>query len=601
MNHPGAPGPDPLVGRVLDGRYRVERLLGGGGMGRVYDAVQVELGRRVALKVLIPELAKVPSILERFRREALASAVLGHPHIVDVTDFVLPSDGPPFLVMERLVGEPLVDVLTREGMLSVPRALRITVQLLDALQAAHEADIVHRDLKPANVFLVSLAGGDEMVKLLDFGIAKLRESPGNRKLTAVGEMVGTPRFAAPEQLKGGVVDARTDVYGAGGLLYGMLTGRPPFAGPDAELIRAVLEQEPPDPRIINPLVTPAVAEIITRAMAKDPAQRFQSARAMMDALGGQRAKGADANDAARPSVAIVAAQAGGAPKPSAAPDAPRRGPLALIVVAMLGVSLLLAGAAAFAGYSLGARAEDGGALPPPPPMDRSAEVVARAATCEEYLERSCTCPGEHRQAICDRARSMVASLRRSVQVGQTIDTVAAWCASQLTSGTVCAYDPTPPMLPIAGTLTEGVSAGALEASDASDGGAPLDRYALRLTAGERVEVWAMSDAFDTYLVLRDPSGRVVAANDDASAMADGTNAQLVYVPRAGGDYHLEVSGARHDQLGAYELILALGEPASVPRRSATPPRRPPQPQQQPPLPPAWRDDGRDPRGGPGWR
>ncbi|MCZ7686833.1 MAG: serine/threonine protein kinase [Sandaracinaceae bacterium] len=284
---------DPLIGRVLDGRYRVDRLLGAGGMGRVYEATQVELGRHVAIKVLMRELSGEPVFLERFRREAIAAAVLGSPHIVDVTDFGAPEDGPPFLVMELLSGESLMDVLRREGALDVSRAVRITVQLLDALADAHEAGIVHRDLKPENVFLVSLAGGDEMVKLLDFGVAKLRESKQAQRLTAVGALVGTPRFAAPEQLRGEEVDARTDVYGAGVVLYGMLTGRPPFPGPLEDLIRAVLEDDPPDVRVVSPAVTPTLAAVVSRAMAKAKADRFESAAAMLAALGG-RARGAGA-------------------------------------------------------------------------------------------------------------------------------------------------------------------------------------------------------------------------------------------------------------------------------------------------------------------
>ncbi|MCA9610164.1 MAG: protein kinase [Myxococcales bacterium] len=593
MHPPGGVEPDPLVGRVLDGRYRVERLLGGGGMGRVYDAVQVELGRRVALKILIPELAKVPSILERFRREALAAAVLGHPHIVDVTDFVLPNDGPPFLVMEHLVGEALVDVLTRDGMLSVPRALKITIQLLDALQAAHDAGIVHRDLKPANVFLVALAGGDEMVKLLDFGVAKLRESPGNKKLTAVGEMVGTPRFAAPEQLKGGPVDARTDVYGAGVLLYGMLTGKPPFAGPDADLIRAVLQDEPMDPRVVNPAVDPALAAIVAKAMAKNLEDRFDSARAMMDALGGRRAKGADEGDAARPSVAAVAAQ-GAVPKttPGVHPEKPSRGPLLLVAAGMLAFALLLSTGVGVAAYYLGeSSAEQNDDAPAIGAAPTDADIAARTAACEEYLETSCACPGEHQTEICTRARTSVLSLRRSVQVGATsVAQVATWCGNMLQSNELCAFDADEMMLPTSDALTEGVQPGLLEDGDErrSDGSL-MDRYGLTLAAGRRVEIWVQSDAFDPYLVLRDPTGRVIATNDDAGSMPDGSNAQIVYYPRASGEYLVEASSARAGEAGAYEIVVALGEPTPSRR---TPAHRAPTPNRstQGAIVEPWRDD-----------
>jgi len=558
-------------------------------MGRVYDATQVELGRRVALKVLAPGLAKNPSILERFRREALAAAVLGHPHIVDVTDFVLPDEGPPFLVMERLAGEPLMDVLQRDGMLAIPRAIRITVQLLDALQAAHDAGIVHRDLKPANLFLVALAGGDEMVKLLDFGVAKLRDAPG-QKLTAVGEMVGTPRFAAPEQLKGGAVDARTDVYGAGVMLYGMLTGQPPFNAPMADLVRSILEDDPVDVRVVNPAIDPNLAAIVSRAMAKDPADRFDSAQAMMEALGGERSKAAD-EAPNRPSVAAVAVQANAGPKK--AEKRGGRGPVLITAAVMIVFAILLAAGVGFAAYRLGSTQADLDDDAPPPP--NAASVAGQTETCEEYVRASCECPGEHRVEICDRARESVMSLRRSVQIGATnLETASGWCQSMLQADDLCAYEsPSPPPLEVGDVLGDGVHPAELVSSDATrSDGAFIDRFALNLTEGERVEVWAASEDFDTYLVLRNPNGRVVAVNDDATSMEEGTDAQLVYYPRNDGQFLLEAGAARPGDVGEYEVIVNLGEPERTPaRRGRRRVRRAPAPAQQPgELPEAWRDD-----------
>jgi len=560
-------------------------------MGRVYDATQVELGRRVALKVLAPGLAKNPSILERFRREALAAAVLGHPHIVDVTDFVLPDEGPPFLVMERLAGEPLMDVLQRDGMLAIPRAIRISVQLLDALQVAHDAGIVHRDLKPANVFLVALAGGDEMVKLLDFGVAKLRDAPG-QKLTAVGEMVGTPRFAAPEQLKGGTVDARTDVYGAGVLLYGMLTGQPPFNASMADLVRSILEDDPVDPRVVNPSVDPTLASIVARAMAKEPHDRFDSAQAMMEALGGERSKAKD-EAPNRQSVAAVAVQANAGPKKAAASKG--RGPVLITAAAMILFAILLAAGVGFAAYQLGSSRGDGDGDDRPPPPSASA-VAGQTESCEEYVRVSCECPGDHRVAICDRARESVMSLRRSVQIGATtIETASGWCQSMLQADDLCAYEsPAPPPLAASDVLSDGVHPAELVASDATrSDGAFIDRFALNLREGERVEVWAASEEFDTYLVLRNPNGRVVAVNDDAGSMPDGTDAQLVYYPRHDGQFLIEAGAARAGDVGEYEVIVNLGEPQRTPARRGRRQRtqRPrPQPRQQGVLPEAWRDD-----------
>jgi len=568
-------------------------------MGRVYDAVQVELGRRCALKVLIPELAKSPNILERFRREALAAAVLGHPHIVDVTDFVLPEGGPPFLVMERLLGEALVDVLTRDGMLEVPRSVRLTVQLLDALQAAHEAGIVHRDLKPANVFLVSLAGGDEMVKLLDFGVAKLRDGPSNRKLTAIGEMIGTPRFAAPEQLKGETVDARTDVYGAGVLLYGMLTGKPPFTGPNADLIRAVLSDDPIDPRVVNPAVDPGLAAVVAKAMSKSPADRYPSAQAMIDALGGRRAKGALEADGARPSVAHVASQKH-SQKPPGPSGGSSRGPLLIMAAAMFVFSLLIATATGFAGYHFGGASAD--ELDDAPPPATAADVATQTASCEEYVETSCACPGEHRSEICDRARTSVISLRRSVQIGATaVTTAGEWCQGMLDGQDLCAADDAASGSIGLEAVGAGTHSGALtEGDETRSDGAFTDRVTVQLTAGQRVDIWVMSEAFDPYLVLRNANGRLLAVNDDTGSMPGETNAQIVYYPRVTGTFILEAGSARPDQLGAYELVVNFGEASPTRIRRPSPRRRReaepalPEPWQQ--APPPTRDErGQAPR------
>ena len=545
---------DPLIGRLLDERYRVTKLLGRGGMGRVYDAVQVELGRRVALKVLAPELAKEPTILERFRREAIAAAMLGHPHIVDVTDFVVPKQGPPFLVMERLVGEGLMDVLQQGGMLEVERAVRITVQLLDALQEAHEAGIVHRDLKPANVFLVALAAGQEMVKLLDFGIAKLRDAGGKGRLTAVGEMVGTPRFAAPEQLKGGEVDARTDVYGAGVLLYGMLTGRPPFPGPTADLIRAVLEDDPPDVRVINPAVEPALAAVVQKAMSKRSADRFASAREMIDALGGARFKGAD-EDAPRES-AVAAIEAAKKERPSSKRAPKSRAPsIGLIaggaMVAGLALGGLAVGASVFFVMSAG-EPEAAAAAPTsdPPPVT----PAATAPVCAQWIEAACSCPGVAGQNACATANQVVSQLAPDAQASECSRAIASF---------VC------PPTEEARLVEEGVFSERLVVGGTR-------HFALQLRGGVRTEIWMTSEALDAYLVLRDPEGVVVAINDDAVADDSGTDAQIVYFPRTSGRFQIEAR-AREPQAGGgeFDLIVALGEPERTRRR-----RRPRTPQQQ---------------------
>ncbi len=273
-----------MTGQVLGGRYRILRQLGEGGMGTVYEAVQTNIERRFALKVLVDELRNDEHYLERFRREAVSAARLMHPHIVQVVDFVSAPGEPPFLVMEMLEGSPLGSLL-RRGPIAPPRACRLTVQLLSALEAAHAAGIVHRDLKPPNVFLVTLADGSECVKLLDFGIAKLKESDGYSRLTATGVLIGTPRYAAPEQIASRPeIDARTDIYSVGVLLYCMLVGRPPFTSEGARLLIDIKETEPPSLRSIDPLLAPELVAIVERAMQKDPAARFSSAGEMSAAL-----------------------------------------------------------------------------------------------------------------------------------------------------------------------------------------------------------------------------------------------------------------------------------------------------------------------------
>ncbi len=275
-----------LTGMVLAGKYRVGARLGGGGMGEVYEAVQEGLGRRVAVKVMSGPMASDPQLLERFQREARAVAALGHPHIVQVTDFQDNPGEPPFLVMERLVGESLGDLLEREPMIEPTRACRIAEQTLSALAAAHEAGLVHRDVKPDNIFLCKSDTGSEIVKLLDFGVAKAMEETQHGKLTSTGAIVGTLVYMAPEQARGEAIDARADVYGLGAVLYHMLAGQPPFNAPNAARLLSMVCSEPVPPLApLRPDLDPSLINIVMRAMAHYPQQRYPSARAMMSALG----------------------------------------------------------------------------------------------------------------------------------------------------------------------------------------------------------------------------------------------------------------------------------------------------------------------------
>ena len=266
---------------LLGDRYRLDKVLSSGGFGTVYEAVQVDLGRRVAVKVLHDAARLAPGALARFEREAKATGSLGHTHIVQVTDFS--AGPPPFLVMELLSGAPLSTALTDADRLPVGRALRIALQVLSALGAAHALGIVHRDVKPANLFLVSTATGDDLVKVLDFGIAKATVGDGSAQ-TESGVVLGTVRYMAPEQAIGAPVDARADLYAVGAVLYRMLSGANVVeARSVAELLHELargpipLEQRMPE-------LPAAIADVVMRALTPDPAGRFESAAAMALAL-----------------------------------------------------------------------------------------------------------------------------------------------------------------------------------------------------------------------------------------------------------------------------------------------------------------------------
>ena len=274
-----------LTGTLLAGKYRVGARLGGGGMGEVYEALQEDLGRRVAIKVMSGPMANDPQLLQRFQREARAVAALGHPHIVAVTDFQDNPGEPPFLVMERLVGESLGDMLEHDPMIDPMRACRIAEQTLSALTAAHDAGLIHRDVKPDNIFVCKTDTGSDLVKLLDFGVAKALEE-GPNKLTSTGAVVGTLVYMAPEQARGEPIDARADVYALGAVLYHMLAGQTPFPTTTAaRLLAAVCNETPMPIGAMRPDLDPALVGIVQRAMMRDVAQRYPSARTMMHALG----------------------------------------------------------------------------------------------------------------------------------------------------------------------------------------------------------------------------------------------------------------------------------------------------------------------------
>ncbi|MAC25838.1 MAG: hypothetical protein CMH59_05070, partial [Myxococcales bacterium] len=310
---------DSLVGTVLDGRYRVRRLLGRGGMGAVWEAEQLRLGRTVALKTLHSSLAGRPDVVERFRREAMAAASVGSPHIVDVYDLGVLPRGAPFMVMEYLPGQDLAELIAERGPLAPGDAVHVLAQACDALGAAHEAGIVHRDVKSENVMVLARRGDPLFVKVVDFGVSKLRDS----SLTGTADLLGTPYAMAPEQLRASRdVDARADVYALGVVLHHALSGRLPFeAATLPALIVAITEGQPRSLREVRPGLPAALYDIVEAAMARDPAARFQSCAALASALRSVEVASASAPDAFAATMAVE--PAGPADEPAPGLGAPR--------------------------------------------------------------------------------------------------------------------------------------------------------------------------------------------------------------------------------------------------------------------------------------
>jgi len=268
-----------FVGQILEGRYQIIELIGEGGMGRVYLAEHVDIGRRVAIKILHPVYSRMPDLVERFRREARAASKIGNPHIVDVTDSGTTPDESVYFVMEYLEGRELANLIDREGALDVNRCLRIVGQICRALSVAHAASIIHRDLKPENIFLTTREGQADFVKVLDFGIAKSTEAEQARdkRLTSPGMAMGTPEYMAPEQAAGRPADARTDVYSVGAILYETLTGVAPYEGDNfMEVLTKKATIDPVNPSELRPDLPEEVADLVVRAMSRDPDDRPSS-------------------------------------------------------------------------------------------------------------------------------------------------------------------------------------------------------------------------------------------------------------------------------------------------------------------------------------
>ena len=264
------------TGQVLDGRYEILAPLAEGGMGAVYRARRTLLGDEVAIKIILGDgLSGVAGARERFMRESRASARLRHPNIVSVFDFNIEPDGHPFLVMELLNGRSLRDELAAAGRMSIEDVRRIVPPLCTALQFAHGLGIVHRDLKPANVVAHEFTPGERVYKLVDFGLANIRETTPDARLTGPHEFIGTIHYAAPEQLSATVVDARSDVYSMGAMVFEMLTGRVPYPGDDPfTVLNGHLSAPVPRPSTLRPDLPAWLDVTVGRALAKSPDDRW---------------------------------------------------------------------------------------------------------------------------------------------------------------------------------------------------------------------------------------------------------------------------------------------------------------------------------------
>ncbi len=341
-----APPADPMIGRVVDGRYRIEQKIGEGGMGMVYMATHTTLQKKLALKVLRGDNSRDSDVVQRFMQEAQAATSIGHANIIDISDFGRLSDGSVYFVMEYLDGTSLSDMIKRGGSVAMHEAIHIVRQIASALEAAHARGIVHRDLKPDNIFVIRQGNDHRFVKVLDFGVAKVGGAAS--KLTKTGMVFGTPHYMSPEQAAGHSVDQRTDIYAVGVIMYEMFSGKVPF---DADTFMGILSKhmfQPPErPTDLQGQSLGPLEAVILRSLEKNPDHRYLSMAELLADLD-TIAAGGTVHVGGRPGVAPPANLAGAFnPMRPAAPAVvatePKSGGGGFMLVAMAIVALLVVG------------------------------------------------------------------------------------------------------------------------------------------------------------------------------------------------------------------------------------------------------------------
>ncbi|MBP7862220.1 protein kinase [bacterium] len=282
---------DKLLGQILNERYKVVEEIGRGGMSIVYKGVHELMDRLVAIKVLLPQLVSDQTSIKRFQVEAQAASCLSHPNVITIYDYGVVDDEQPFLVMDFLEGESLSDIIKRDDHVEMKRTIPIFMQAAEALEHAHQKGVIHRDLKSSNIMLINFEGKDDFVKVVDFGIAKLMPSSGKQAqhLTATGEIFGSPIYMSPEQCTGSTLDARSDIYSMGAMMYEALTGQPPIMGRSVvETMEMHLTTPPPPLKETRPdlEINESLERVVMKALSKKPEARFQKMQELRDALEG---------------------------------------------------------------------------------------------------------------------------------------------------------------------------------------------------------------------------------------------------------------------------------------------------------------------------